>query len=296
MTQPPSVQSTKAPSGITTITINRPHRRNAIDGPTAQKLTSAFLDFEADASQRVCVFHGANGTFCAGLDLHEVANYEPHAQSQDGPIASLQDSDNARDKYTGPIMSPNNRVQDRNTGPIGPSRMIITKPVIAAISGHAVAGGLELSLLADIRVVEEDATFGVFNRRFGVPLIDGGTVRLQAIIGLGRALDMIITGRPVGATEALSMGLANRVVTRGTGVGEAMRIARQIVNFPQACLNVDRASCYYAAFEAKSFEDALANEFERGFRVLGEGVNGARRFRDGEGRHGRFEDGGKGLL
>jgi enoyl-CoA hydratase/carnithine racemase len=174
--------------------------------------------------------------------------------------------------------------------------MIITKPVIAAVAGHAVAGGLELSLLADIRVVEEDATFGVFNRRFGVPLIDGGTVRLQAIIGLGRALDMIITGRPVGATEALSMGLANRVVPRGAGEEEAMGIARQIVGFPQECLNVDRASCYYAAFEAKSFEDALANEFEKGVRVLGDGVKGARRFRDGEGRHGRFDDGGKGML
>ncbi|KAL4753708.1 hypothetical protein BDW72DRAFT_209825 [Aspergillus terricola var. indicus] len=271
MTQPPSIQSTKTPSGITTIIINQPHRRNAIDGPAAQKLTSAFLDFEADASQKVCVFHGANGTFCAGFDLHEVAKYEPRAQSQEESIVSPQDCDNSGDKYSGPIMSPHNRVQGRNTGPIGPSRMTITKPVIAAISGHAVADGLELSLLADIRVVEEDATFGVFNRRFGVPLIDSGTVRLQAIIGLGRALDMIITGRPVGATEALSMGLANRVVPRGTGVEEAMGIARRIVDFPQACLNVDRASCYYAAFEAKSFESALAVEFERGVRVLGEG-------------------------
>lgn len=296
MAQLSSIQSTKTPSGITTITINRPHRRNAIDGPTAQKLTAAFLDFEADASQKVCVFHGANGTFCAGFDLHEVAKYEPQAQSQDGSTASPQDSANVGDKYTGPIMSPHNRVQGRNTGPIGPSRMVITKPVIAAVAGHAVAGGLELSLLADIRVVEEDATFGVFCRRFGVPLIDGGTVRLQAIVGLGRALDMIITGRPVGATEALSMGLANRVVPRGAGVEEAMGIARQIVGFPQACLNVDRASCYYAAFEAKSFEDALANEFEKGVRVLGDGVKGARRFREGEGRHGRFDDGGKEML
>ncbi|KAL4985979.1 ClpP/crotonase-like domain-containing protein [Aspergillus falconensis] len=161
MTQPPSILSPKSPSDITTITINRPHQHNAIEPPTAQKLTSAFLDFEADVSQKVCVFHGANGTFCAGFDLQEA-----HAQSQDGPTASPHNSDNVGEKYTGHLMP----VQGRNTGPMGHSRMTITKPLIAAISGHAVASGLELSLLADIRVVEEDAIFGVFCRRFGVSL------------------------------------------------------------------------------------------------------------------------------
>ncbi|KAL4904959.1 hypothetical protein BDW74DRAFT_153847 [Aspergillus multicolor] len=298
MAEPPStnqapVLTTKTPSGITTITINRPHRRNAVDGPTAHKLTAAFLDFEEDTTQKVCVFHGANGTFCAGFDLHEVAEYG----TQDQAEHTADDNDKSEDKYAGPLVSPSNTVQGRNMGPIGPSRMQITKPVIAAVSGYAVAGGMELALIADIRVAEEDAIFGVFNRRFGVPLIDGGTVRLQAIVGLGRALDMILTGRAVDAAEALSMGLANRVMPKGKSVEEAMAIARHIVSFPQRCLNVDRASCYFAAYNAKSFEDALAREFDSGVGVIKEeGVSGAKRFRDGEGRHGRFEGEVEGLL
>lgn len=219
---------------------------------------------------------GANGTFCAGFDLHEVAKYESQSES-DGT-------------YNGPRISHHSRVEGRNMGPIGPSRMQINKPVIAAVAGYAVAGGLELSLIADIRVAEEDAVFGVFCRRWGVPLIDGGTVRLQAIIGLGRAMDMILTGRGVGAQEALSMGLANRVVPRGKGVEEALGIARQLVSFPQGCINVDRASCYNAAYNAASFEEALAFEYDRGIEVIeSESVKGAKRFRDGAGRHGKFD-------
>jgi enoyl-CoA hydratase/carnithine racemase len=170
--------------------------------------------------------------------------------------------------------------------------MQIKKPVIAAVAGYAVAGGLELSLLADMRVVEEDAVFGVFCRRWGVPLIDGGTVRLQAIVGLGRAMDMILTGRPVGAQEALSMGLANRVVEKGKSLEEARKIAEQMLSFPQECMNVDRGSCYYAAYNANSFEDALSNEFDNGVPVVSkESIQGAGQFSKGAGRHGKFKEG-----
>ncbi|GKT57947.1 enoyl-CoA hydratase isomerase family protein [Colletotrichum tofieldiae] len=273
--EPDAVEIIKTAEGVTTITINRAHRRNAIDGPTGRKLTEAFLAFEGDTTQKVCVFYGANGTFCAGFDLHEVAKYEPEPQD---------------DRYKGPIINASHRVQDRNIGPIGPSRMQIKKPVISAVSGYAVAGGLELSLLGDIRVAEEDAIFGVFCRRFGVPLIDGGTVRLQAIVGLGRALDMILTGRGVSAQEALQMGLANRVVPKGKCLEEATKIAEQLLTFPQACMNTDRASCYYSAYNATSFEDALQNEFDQGIQVVGtESVRGAAKFSAGEGRHGSFE-------
>jgi enoyl-CoA hydratase/carnithine racemase len=271
--EPDAVQVSKTLEGITTITINRPHRRNAIDGPTGKKLTDAFLAFENDPSQRVCIFYGANGTFCAGFDLHEVAKFEEHKPG-----------------YTGPRIGQTERVQGRNIGPIGPSRMQIQKPVISAVSGYAVAGGLELSLLGDIRVAEEDAVFGVFCRRFGVPLVDGGTVRLQAIVGLGRALDMILTGRGVGAQEALAMGLANRVVPKGKALEEATKIARQLVTFPQGCMNTDRASCYYAAYNAGSFEDALSFEYDNGIKVIdSESVKGAARFSAGAGRHGKFD-------
>lgn len=270
--EPQAVEVNKTADGITTITINRPHRRNAIDGATGRKLTDAFLAFEDDPSQKVCVFYGANDTFCAGFDLHEVAKW-------------------GESGYQGPIVDENHRVNGRNIGPIGPSRMQIKKPVISAVSGYAVAGGLELSLLGDIRVAEEDAVFGVFCRRFGVPLIDGGTVRLQAIVGLGRALDMILTGRGVPAQEALQMGLANRVVPKGQALEEATKIARQLLAFPQACMNVDRASCYYSAYEAKSFEDALRNEFDNGVEVVTkESVQGAAKFSGGVGRHGSFEE------
>ncbi|KAI1166443.1 ClpP/crotonase-like domain-containing protein [Nemania serpens] len=271
-TEPQAVQVSKTSDGITTITINRPQRRNAIDGPTARKLTDVFLAFEDDPDQKVCVFYGANGTFCAGFDLHEVAKYSPES-----------------DQYNGAIIDPAHHVEGRNIGPIGPSRMQIKKPVISAVSGYAVAGGLELSLLGDIRVAEEDAIFGVFCRRFGVPLIDGGTVRLQAIIGLGRALDMILTGRGVPAQEALQMGLANRVVPKGQALAEATKIAQQLLTFPQHCMNIDRANCYYSTYNASSFQDALSNEFENGIKVITtESIAGAANFSKGAGRHGAF--------
>ncbi|PNP47815.1 hypothetical protein TGAMA5MH_00867 [Trichoderma gamsii] len=271
--EPDAIQVHKTVEGITTITMNRHHRRNAIDGPTGKKLTDALLDFESDHSQKVCVFYGANGTFCAGFDLHEVAKFEEQKAG-----------------YTGPRIAENERVEGRNIGPIGPSRMQIRKPIICAVSGYAVAGGLELSLLGDIRVAEEDAIFGIFCRRWGVPLIDGGTCRLQAIIGLGRALDMILTGRGVGAKEALMMGLANRVVPKGKALEEATRIAQQLVTFPQGCMNADRTSCYYAAYNASSFEDALRFEYDNGIKVIdSESVKGAARFSAGAGRHGKFD-------
>ncbi|ODM17682.1 hypothetical protein SI65_06470 [Aspergillus cristatus] len=275
--EPESILVSKTPEGITTITINRKHRRNAVDGPTGKKLTDALLDFENDHSQKVCVFNGAHGTFCAGFDLHEVATF---GEQKSG--------------YAGPRISENQRVEGRNIGPIGPSRMQIRKPIISAVSGYAVAGGLELSLLGDIRVAEEDAIFGVFCRRFGVPLIDGGTVRLQAIVGLGRALDMILTGRGVGAKEAFTMGLANRVVPKGKALEEATRIAKQLITFPQACMNADRTACYYSVYNAHSFEDALAYEYDNGVKVItSESVKGAARFSGGAGRHGQFEFEGK---
>jgi enoyl-CoA hydratase/carnithine racemase len=271
--EPDAVLVEKTAYGVTTIIINRKHRKNAVDGPTGKKLTDALLAFENDPSQKVCVFYGAHGTFCAGFDLHEVAKFQ-----------------NPDVDYVGPRIRPDERVEGRNIGPIGPSRMQIRKPIISAVSGYAVAGGLELSLIGDIRVAEEDAIFGVFCRRFGVPLIDGGTVRLQAIVGLGRALDMILTGRGVGAKEALAMGLANRVVPKGKALEEAQKIARQLTIFPQDCMNTDRTSCYHSAYGASSFEDALSFEYDNGIKVITtESVNGAARFSAGAGRHGSFD-------
>lgn len=254
--------------GITVVTINRLHRKNAVDPSTAKRLYEAILTFEADATQKVCVLTGTGGTFCAGADLHQVAK--------------------KNDSTPGENLQP---VNDRNLAPMGPSRLIVQKPVIAAVAGYAVAGGLELSLLADLRVVEEDAVFGVFCRRWGVPLIDGGTVRLQAIVGLGRALDMILTGRPVGAQEALAMGLANRVVPKGESLKHALELARQLIAFPELCLNTDRRSCYYSAYESTSFEDAMSQEFNAGSKVISaEAITGAARFSRGSGRHGSFKE------
>ncbi|KAM5341233.1 hypothetical protein ACJ41O_015342 [Fusarium nematophilum] len=243
---------TTTPEGITTIALNRPHRRNAVDGPTAQKLWLAFLAFENDPAQKVCVFHGNGGTVCAGFDLRE--------------FAKLADRGT---QYSGPNIA--DRVSGRNLGPCGPARLMIKKPVICAVSGYAVAGGLELSLLGDIRVAEEDSVFGLFSRRFG------------------RALDIVLTGRPVPAQEALSMGLANRVVPKGKALEEATGIARDLIKYPQGCLNIDRYSCYYAAWDSRSFEDALSQEFDSGSKVIeSESIDGASRFSAGEGRHGSF--------
>jgi enoyl-CoA hydratase/carnithine racemase len=243
---------------VTTIIINRPEVRNAVDGLTAEALVAAFEAFDTDPEARVAVFTGAGGNFCAGADLK--------ALNQDRP----------------------NRLAEDGAGPMGPSRMSLSKPVIAAVAGYAVAGGLELALWCDLRVVESDAVFGVFCRRWGVPLIDGGTIRLPRIIGLSQALDMILTGRPVKADEALRMGLANRVVEPGTSRAEAETLAEQIARFPQQCMRNDRRSAYdqFALF----FEEALKNEFRLGLETInsGETLIGAGRFSEGAGRHGRF--------
>lgn len=245
---------------VTTIVMDRPGRRNAVDGPMAAMLADAFRDFEGDPGQRVAVLWGAHGTFCAGADLTAVG---------DPARAHRLDPDGLGD------------------GPMGPTRMVLDKPVIAAVAGHAVAGGLELALLADLRVVEDSAVFGVFCRRFGVPLIDGGTVRLPRVIGMGRALDMILTGRPVGAQEALAMGLANRVVADGQSRAAAETLAAEIAAFPQACMLADRRSaCLQWDLP---LQQALRQEGRLGAPVVAqEGAAGAARFAAGAGRHGRF--------
>lgn len=270
--EPDAVQVTTHPNGITIITLHRPSKRNAVDPPTATKLFGAFHSFNNDPSQKVAILTGGNGTFCAGFDLQYLSGQSVEANS------TTELGNKANGSRDGQWL-----------GPMGPSRMQIDKPVIAAVAGYAVAGGLELSLLADMRVVEEDAIFGVFCRRFGVPLIDGGTVRLQRIVGFGRAMDMILTGRAVRATEAMSMGLANRVVGKGKALEEALIIADGLVKFPQQCINADRRSAYYAAFNAKGVEDALRFEAENGAEVISnESIHGAGRFAKGAGRHGKL--------
>ena len=242
------------------VTIDLPDKRNAVDGLTAAALRSAFERFEADDALRVAILTGAGGHFCAGADLTSI-------------------EDPARRHELDP--------EGGGTGPMGPSRMALSKPLIAAIEGYAVAGGLELALLADLRVASADAVLGVFCRRWGVPLIDGGTVRLPRIVGMGRALDMILTGRPVDAREALSMGLVNRVVEPGGALAEARAIARSIAAFPQQCMLADRASAY-AQWDLPLAE-ALRQEGRKGApMVAAEGAAGARRFAAGAGRHGRF--------
>ncbi|MBX3186945.1 MAG: crotonase/enoyl-CoA hydratase family protein [Labilithrix sp.] len=243
---------------VTTIILARPEVRNAVDRVTAEALSAAFRAFDADDDARVGVLFGEGGTFCAGADLGAVARGEP------------------------------NRVEPDGDGPMGPSRMLLSKPIVAAVSGHAVAGGLELALLCDLRVVEEDAIFGVFCRRFGVPLIDGGTVRLPRLVGLSRALDMILTGRPVAAPEALAMGLANRVVPKGQARAAAEALAAEIAAFPQATMRADRQSAYESL--ALSLDRAIARELELGAAALatGEALAGATSFSQGKGRHGSF--------
>jgi enoyl-CoA hydratase/carnithine racemase len=244
---------------VTTVVLSRPAARNAVDGPTAAALVAAFRAFEADDAARVAVLWGEGGTFCAGADLKAVGT--------------------AR----------GNRVSEGGDGPMGPTRLRLSKPVIAAVAGHAVAGGLELALWCDLRVAEETAVFGVFCRRWGVPLIDGGTVRLPRLIGTSRAMDMILTGRPVAAPEALAMGLANRVVPPGRARAEAESLAAELARFPQACLRADRASVLDQ--EGLSEQAALAGEIRGGLAVLPEAFDGAARFAAGAGRHGVFEDG-----
>jgi enoyl-CoA hydratase len=255
---------------ITTVILSRPEVRNAVDGPTARALADAFLAFEQDAEARVGVFFGEHGAFCAGADLKAVSASRGNRVL---PPATGASWDALADD-----------------GPMGPSRMLLSKPVIAAVAGHAVAGGLELSLWCDLRVAEEDAVFGVFCRRWGVPLIDGGTVRLPRIVGHGRALDLILTGRPVGAQEALAMGLANRIVPRGRARAEAEVLAREIARFPQICMRADRRSAYEQW--DLPYDVALANEYRRGMEAIasGETLAGATRFAEGHGRGGSFDD------
>jgi len=241
---------------VFTVLLCRPERRNAVDGATAQALAEAFRRFDADSDAAVAVLHGEGGVFCAGADLKAV-----------GTPAG-------------------NRVAAEGDGPMGPTRTRLSKPVIAAVAGHAVAGGLELALWCDLRVAEESAVFGVFCRRWGVPLIDGGTVRLPRLIGSSRAMDMVLTGRPVGAQEALEMGLVNRVVTDGTSRGAAEEMAHELARFPQRCLREDRLSVLEQ--EGLSEREAMANEFAHGLRSLEEVEAGLERFRGGAGRHGSF--------
>jgi enoyl-CoA hydratase len=244
---------------VTTIVINRPDVRNAVDPQTAGELADAFLEFEADTDARVAVLAGTGGTFCAGADLKAMTGGDRH------------------------------RLEKEGDGPMGPSRMRLSKPAIAAVSGYAVAGGLELALLCDLRVMEKDAVFGVFCRRWGVPLIDGGTVRLPRLVGLSNAMDMILTGRPVGADEALRMGLANRVVATGEARERAEELAREIAAFPWHCVLSDRRSAYEAL--DLPFEEAMKNEFALGSATIesGETEAGASRFAEGKGRHGKFD-------
>lgn len=239
---------------VTTVVLDRPHARNAVDGPTALALFAAFEEFDRDESAAVAVLWGANGTFCAGADLKAIGTPDSNPTHRSGPA------------------------------PMGPSRMVLSKPVIAAVSGHAVAGGLELALWCDLRVVEEDAVFGVFCRRWGVPLIDGGTVRLPRLIGHSRAMDLILTGRAVDAQEALAIGLANRVVPTGQSRQAAEELAAELARFPQGCMRADRLSM----LRQWGYSEAEAMDFEFGSlsRVAAETLAGAKRFADGAGRHG----------
>ncbi|MBS1123598.1 MAG: Enoyl-CoA hydratase [Deltaproteobacteria bacterium] len=239
---------------VITVILDRPAHKNAVDRATAEALADAFRAFDLDDTARVAVLHGDHGTFCAGADLKAMASGTA------------------------------NRIERDGDGPMGPSRMLLGKPVIASIEGHAVAGGLELALWCDLRVAADDAVLGVFCRRFGVPLIDGGTIRLPRLIGLSRALDLILTGRPVPAAEALAFGLVNRVVPAGGALAAAQQLAHQLAELPQAALRADRTSAYLQ--HALPFDAALMQELELGSRALAEAIQGAQRFSSGAGRHG----------
>jgi enoyl-CoA hydratase len=244
---------------VTTVFLHRPARRNAVDGATAAALAAAFRAFDADDDTAVAVLHGEGGVFCAGADLTAVGTER------------------------------GNRVAPDGDGPMGSTRMRLSKPVIAAVSGHAVAGGLELALWCDMRVADETAVFGVFCRRWGVPLIDGGTVRLPRLIGTGRAMDLILTGRPVDAAEALAIGLANRVVPPGEALAAAQELAAQLAAFPQTCMRHDRLSVLDQ--DGLSEADALDAEFAHGqVSLAADALAGAARFAGGAGRHGSFGD------
>jgi enoyl-CoA hydratase len=256
---------------VVTVTIDRPQVRNAVDAETAAELAGCFRRFGADERLATAVLTGAGGTFCAGFDLKELA------ASLSLPTPASPDL---------PARRGGDRLSEDGEGPMGPTRLDLDKPVIAAIEGYAVAGGLELALWCDLRVAAGDATLGVFNRRFGVPLIDLGTVRLPRLIGQGRAMDLILTGRAVPAVEALQIGLVERLVAPGTALEEALAIARRLAEFPQAALRADRRSALDQW--SLSFDQAMRAESKGGARVIasGEAQEGARRFTEGAGRHG----------
>ena len=245
---------------VTVITINRPAARNAVDGPTANELAEAFRSFDADPGADVAILTGAGQTFCAGADLKAVA-------TGDG-----------------------NRVSTRGDGPMGPTRMLLSKPVLAAVEGHAVAGGLELAAWCDLRIAAENAVFGVYCRRWGVPLVDGGTIRLTRLLGTSRAMDLILTGRGVSGEEALQMGLVNRLSKPGQALNDALALAEQLCQFPQNCMRSDRLSAYKQWDQP--LESALLQETELGLAVIksGETAAGAARFAAGKGRHGDFKE------
>ena len=241
---------------ICVVTIDRPEVRNAVDRSTAHELAAAFRAFDADPALNVAILTGASGNFCAGADLKALSRGDGNAMSEDGD------------------------------GPMGPTRMLLSKPVIAAVEGYAVAGGIELALWCDLRVAASNAVFGVFCRRFGVPLVDLGTIRLPRLIGQSNALDLILTGRGVSGEEALRMGLANRLTEPGAALDGALALARTIASFPQICLRSDRLSVYEQW--SRDWDAAMRNEFRRGREVVasGEAISGASRFASGEGRHG----------
>ncbi|MDQ3758125.1 MAG: crotonase/enoyl-CoA hydratase family protein [Actinomycetota bacterium] len=256
-----TVRTSTEAGGVFVVTIDRPEVRNAVDRPTADALVAAFRAFEADDDLLVAVLTGAGGAFCSGADLKGVASGRGNRVSHD-----MADD-----------------------GPMGPTRMQLSKPVLAAVEGHAVAGGLELAVWCDLRVAARDAVFGVYCRRWGVPLVDGGTIRLPRLIGHSHALDLILTGRGVSGDEALRMGLANRLTDPGGALAEAIELAAAIGRFPQLCMRSDRQSSYEQW--DRSLADALARETELGLGVVasGETVEGASRFAAGEGRHGTFD-------
>ena len=252
---------------VTIVTLDRPEVRNAVDAGTARRLHEAFVAFDEDADARVAVFHGANGHFCAGWDLQAGARMAAAgAEALAGLEFDVSDT--------------------RAAGPMGPSRLLLSKPVIAAVSGAAVAGGMELALWCDLRVLAEDAYFGIYCRRFGVPLIDGGTVRLPRLVGMGHAMDLILTGRKVEAAEALRIGLANRVVPRGQALAAAVELAQQLCKFPQATMRADRMNAYEQW--GSTLPEALRAEWERSKARIPDALEGAARFAAGEGRHGKF--------
>jgi len=250
---------TETDGPVCIVTIDRPEVRNAVDGPTAAELAEAFRRFDADEALSVAILTGSGGAFCAGADLKAVS----HGRG--------------------------NQVREEGDGPMGPSRMLLGKPVIAAVEGHAVAGGLELALWCDLRVAARDAVFGVYCRRWGVPLIDGGTIRLTRLVGQSHALDLILTGRGVSGEEAKAMGLANRLCEPGRALEEALELAKSLARFPQRCLRSDRLSAITQW--GMDLDTALANETRLGLEVIrsGETLEGAKRFASGAGRHGKFE-------